>query len=88
MIQKDVTNLLNQRIVSLRGRKERKSNKRAKRIEFIMFDDGKTYIRLDEQDYHSYHDCSTLAREIEVYEDAEQWKRIMTDEWYGPAIQF
>ena len=39
----------------------------------ILFDDGKTYIHLEEQDYYSYHDCSISARLINVVEDQKQW---------------
>jgi hypothetical protein len=34
---------------------------------FILFDDEETYIELEDQDYYSYHDCSTSAKHIRIY---------------------
>ncbi len=36
---------------------------------FILFDDGETYIELEEQDYYTYHDCSRSARHIRVFKN-------------------
>ena len=43
---------------------------------YILFNDKKTYIELEEQDYYSYHDCNPKARQIWVWHDRERWKRI------------
>lgn len=58
----------------LRPTKERKYM--ARNAEIILFDDGQTYLTLEEQDYYSYHDCAPSARHLEVRQDKEQW------EWY------
>ena len=39
---------------------------------YILFNDGKTYIELEEQDYHAYHDCSMNAREIDIMTATEE----------------
>lgn len=44
--------------------------------ETILFTDGKTIMELEEQDYYTYHDCSTSAREVEVYENSVMWERL------------
>lgn len=47
-----------------------KSNSNA---QIILLNDGKTYIELEEQDYHSFHDCASSARHIQVRQDALIW---------------
>ena len=66
-------------VLSIRGRKERK-NAKSVEPQYILFDDRKTYILLSEQDYYAYHDCSTSARQIEVFEDVDYWEYIYKSE--------
>jgi len=70
-------NIIGLKVSSIRGYKN--SDGRIKKVEaeFIMFDDGKTFIQLEEQDYYTYHDCSTLARSIIVWQDKERYDRNM-----------
>jgi hypothetical protein len=46
---------------------------------YILFDDGKTYIELDDQDY-DFHDCDPSAKTIEVRTDPRHWKQIFENE--------
>lgn len=46
---------------------------------YILFADGETYIELEEQDYHDYHDCASWARTIQVYQDTVRWDRMFKD---------
>lgn len=46
-------------------------------IEYILFSDRRTYLMFEEQDYYSYHDCSSSARHIYLMDDPKQWKYIM-----------
>jgi hypothetical protein len=39
----------------------------------ILFDDGKTFIHLEEQDYYCYHDCSSSARIMDIRENEQEW---------------
>lgn len=48
--------------------------------EYILFDDCKTYITLEEQDYHVYHDCNSWARGINIYENEEVWSEMMDND--------
>jgi len=41
---------------------------------YILFDDKETYIELREQDYYSYHDCSSSARHVDINHNKEVWK--------------
>lgn len=52
--------------------------------EFILFEDGKTFIEFEDQDYYSYHDCDTWAKRIEVVVDKERWEKIMYDDKHYP----
>jgi hypothetical protein len=45
-------------------------------LSYILFDDHKTYLQLEEQDRYDYHDCNSSARVIEVREDASMWKAL------------
>ena len=47
--------------------------------DYILFDDGETYIQLEEQDYYSYHDCSLSARHINVMKDKGFWNLMMNN---------
>jgi len=51
-------------------------------LHFILFDDEKTLMEFSEQSPYDYHDCSDSAREVNVYEDEELWKK-MYDEKNG-----
>jgi hypothetical protein len=46
--------------------------------QYILFNDLKTYIRIDDQDYYSYHDCDSSAKIFVVQEDAEFWAELNT----------
>lgn len=59
----------------------KKKDKRIKhpviRPQYILFSDGETYIELEEQDYHSYHDCSSSAREIRVIRNKDFYNSLL-----------
>jgi hypothetical protein len=52
-------------------------NKKYSDAEIILLNDGKTYIILEEQDYYSYHDCSTSARHLRIYQNEEGWNNYL-----------
>uniref|UniRef100_A0A6H2A5S3 Uncharacterized protein n=1 Tax=viral metagenome TaxID=1070528 RepID=A0A6H2A5S3_9ZZZZ len=54
---------------------------------YILFSDKKTYIQLEEQDYCSFHDASTSAREIIVCQNEEEWKRIFENKKRYPKLE-
>lgn len=70
----DLKKIIGKTVESIRGATDAKG----KYIEarYILFNDGKTYIELEEQDYYSYHDCSSSARIINVYQDKAVWELI------------
>ena len=43
---------------------------------YILFSDKETLIHLTEQDYDTYHDCSTLARELNISKDPLYWQDV------------
>jgi len=55
---------------------------------WILFDDGKTYIELGEQDYYSYHDCSSSARHIEIRQNSERWQDIKNNLAHYPRANY
>ena len=50
------------------------STKDKKEPNIILFNDGKTFIKLDEQNYYDYHDCASYARVIEIMQDKGYWE--------------
>lgn len=64
--------IIGKKVVTIRGEVQEKYVE----PKYILFDDGKTYIELEEQDYYSYHDCSSMARILNIREDAEMWNMI------------
>ena len=74
--------LVGKKIVAVRGIVPRFQEKRKFpeiSVDYVLFDDKKTFLQVEEQDYYTYHDCSSLAREIRIVEDKERWKNIYTD---------
>lgn len=53
-------------------------NKKLKKVDvcYVLFDDGETYLELEEQDYYTYHDCSSVARLLNIYKDKEMWNAL------------
>lgn len=72
----NLAKIINLSVVAIKG----KGKSAGKYIEpaYILFSDGKTYIQLNEQDYFSYHDCSSAARLVNVFCDAGVWSIINT----------
>jgi len=79
----ELNKIIGKKVLTLRGYKERKNQKNIE-VTYILFDDKETFIYLEEQDYYSYHDCSTSARHIGVEQNKEKWNNIATNnEQYG-----
>lgn len=76
--------IIGKKVKCIRGHKERKNQKDIV-PKYILFDDGETYIDLQEQDPHTFHDCSMIAREIIVYQNKKMWDWVMKYDKYGDA---
>ena len=73
----DLAKIIGLKVLAIKG----KYNAKGKNIgpKYILFDDGKTYIELDEQDYYTYHDCSSSARHITATTATpEYWEILLT----------
>lgn len=81
---KSLFNIIGLKIVAV---KAFQTDKRKKILEpeFILFSDKKTFIELEEQDYYTYHDCSSSARMIKVLENKNRWNEIMNESGYIDA---
>ena len=79
-----LSDLVGMKIVAVKGFRITKIDKRVKhpRIEpeYILFDDCKTYITLESQDYYTFHDCSSTAKEIRIYENEDTWSNMMDND--------
>jgi hypothetical protein len=67
--------LIGLKIVAIKGSNKNEYGGIEKNIEpkIVFFDDGETYLSLEEQDYYSYHDCSFSARHLNVYKNKESY---------------
>jgi hypothetical protein len=73
-----LVDIVGKKVVGVKGYPPQKKSEKLIDPAFILFDDGETYLNLEEQDYYSYHDCSSSARIINLYKDKERWERFMT----------
>lgn len=60
-------------ILEVRGYETDQRKKKWIEPRYILFDDCKTYIELEDQDYHTYHDYSASAKHINVIESEDMW---------------
>ena len=79
--------LVGKKVDTVRGHVLDKRVKRGIDAEYVLFTDKKTIMKLERQDYYSYHDCSGSAREINIYESKEMWKRIKGDIKTYPKVR-
>jgi len=88
----NIVKLIGLKIVDIRGwegdPKKDKTPRRDKLYQpmWILFNDKKTYIELEEQDPYDFHDCSSIARYIRIRQDEERWKNIMDDLSHYPKV--
>lgn len=81
----DWKELIGKKIVALRGYVHKGYRDRTgiyhsakeTKLEFILFDDGETYLELEEQNAYDYHDCSPSARHLELQKDKIRWEALM-----------
>ncbi len=71
-MEKGILNLIGLKIISIKSLREGKLCK----PEYILFDDNKTYMKLEEQDYHFYKSCSEFARCMSIVENKAMWNII------------
>ena len=76
----NLTQLVGLKVLSIRGFRP-SDNKRKYGFKpiFILFGDKKTFIELEEQDYYTYHDCSSCVRYITLKVNEERWRQIDDD---------
>ena len=82
----NIKDLIGKKIVAIKGYKGRK-NKKDIDPEYILFDDGETYIELAKQDYHDHHDCDLSARRIIIYKSKKSWNVLNDDKSFGDAYR-
>lgn len=71
-------NIIGKRVLALRGLKRKVIT-----LDYILFDDEKTFIRFIPQDPYDYHDCSASARHVDVIVDAGEWRHISAGSEYA-----
>ena len=76
MKQLKFSDLIGKKISAMRGHKYKKTCE----LKYILFDDGETYIELNEQDPYDYHDCNNSARSICIYSDSDFWNKLNNKE--------
>lgn len=80
--ESNLNRLIGKKVISIRGIRTKIDNRiKNEYIEprLILFDDGRTFIELEGQDYYSFHDCSASALLIFLREDRQQWRTIINN---------
>ena len=75
----EIDKIIGLKVVAIKGIRTDRRKKKHFSPEYILFDDGETYIELEDQDYYTYHDCSPNARHINLYTNKEHWEQMMND---------
>ena len=75
----ELAKILNLQVLTIRGFRNDMRVKKGFEPRYILFADKKTYIELEEQDYYTYHDCSSSARHIEVIVNDQMWDNIYSN---------
>jgi hypothetical protein len=71
---------IGKKIVAIKGWTSDRRKKKIIEPSYVLFDDEETYLELEDQDYHTYHDCDSSAKTIEVRKDNRIWKLIFDNE--------
>lgn len=83
----EITSIIGLQVVAIKGTNYsyqglvshlRKYPKKTIYPEYIFFSDGETFIQLEEQDYHIYHDCASWAREIRIHKDKMAYNNLIS----------
>jgi len=69
--------ILGKKVVAMKGFRSDMRKKKGFEAIYILFNDGKTYIELEDQDYYTYHDCNSFAKVIKTFENPKTWKFMM-----------
>ena len=73
--------LVGLKVVSVKGFKRRENQKTGIKADAILFSDKRTVLWLNKQDY------SLSARELNIMQDAMNWKQIMEGSYMGDATE-
>ena len=76
----DIEKIIGLKVVAIKGYRYDMRKKRNFSPQYIVFDDEKTFIELEDQDYFTYHDADSSAKTISINQDARFWKVLMSDE--------
>lgn len=70
--------LKNKRILTVRGFNYSGKKYKYKQFkpQYILFDDGKTFMTIEDQDYYTFHDCDVSAKIIGIQQGKKEWSRI------------
>jgi hypothetical protein len=80
-----LTDLVGFKILAVRGIRMDMRRKKGFYPQYILFDDGKTFIEIEDQDYYTYHDCDGSAKVMQIVQSKWQWKGMMNDQKRFPV---
>lgn len=80
----ELDKIIGKRVVAILGTKRRK-NQKVIRPSIILFDDGETFIELEQQDYYVYRDFASSARHLRVRVNKREWENVISSDKVGPA---
>lgn len=72
--------IIGKKVVCIKGiRTDKRTSTKYVEPVYILFDDGKTFIRFEDQDL-CYHDCACSAKHINVEIDENKWGNLISDD--------
>lgn len=77
--------IIGKKVVAIKGFRTDMRRKKGFTAEYVLFDDGETYIELEDQDCHTYHDHDSDAKIIRVRQNKKLWEDMMSNEKNYPA---
>jgi predicted oxidoreductase (fatty acid repression mutant protein) len=81
----EIKMLLGKRIKRIKGFRH-VYNRQFAYASFVLFDDKQTILELEEQG-PEYHDCSTCARIMRVFQDKDRWLALINNDDIADATE-
>ncbi len=80
----EIAKIIGLKVVAIKHLRTDRRKKKGLSPDYILFDDKKTYIELDDQDSYTYHDYDPGAKRMSIMQDEKLWKIMMNDDGRFP----
>lgn len=73
----EIEKIIGLKVVAIKTFRRDKRRKRDLSPDYILFDDGQTFIEIEDQDYYTYHDCDSGAKRLSIRQDIDLWQQMI-----------